>query len=104
VDNASNLSLSGFSLPGKPGFICVEGTVQNCDEFWSRVRQLTWQKISLIEKEILVDASGTESNKELLTAAFSPNDFTELHFDKSAFMKYLNDKGISVVIKRYLGF
>lgn len=30
------LSLSGFSMPGKPGVVCVEGPQSACEEFWSR--------------------------------------------------------------------
>lgn len=30
------LGLSGFSMPGKPGIVCVEGPQSACEEFWSR--------------------------------------------------------------------
>lgn len=30
------LGLSGFSMPGKPGIVCVEGPQPACEEFWSR--------------------------------------------------------------------
>lgn len=33
---ARELSLSGFSMPGKPGVVCVEGPQSACEEFWSR--------------------------------------------------------------------
>lgn len=33
---AKELSLSGFSMPGKPGVVCVEGPLGACEEFWSR--------------------------------------------------------------------
>lgn len=33
---AKELSLSGFSMPGKPGVVCVEGPQSACEEFWSR--------------------------------------------------------------------
>lgn len=33
---AKELSLSGFSMPGKPGGVCVEGPQSACEEFWSR--------------------------------------------------------------------
>lgn len=33
---AKELSLSGFSMPGKPGVVCVEGPQSTCEEFWSR--------------------------------------------------------------------
>lgn len=36
-DWAKELSLTGFLMPGKPGFICVEGYETNCDIWWQRV-------------------------------------------------------------------
>lgn len=47
VKNASDLSLTGFSLPGKPGIICVEGLQENTQEFWRLLRQMKWQKITV---------------------------------------------------------
>lgn len=36
-DWAKELNLTGFLLPGKPGFICVEGLDKNCNIWWQRV-------------------------------------------------------------------
>lgn len=33
---SEELGLSGFSMPGKPGVVCVEGAQESCEEFWSR--------------------------------------------------------------------
>ncbi len=33
---ARELNLSGFSMPGKPGIVCVEGLQSACNEFWAR--------------------------------------------------------------------
>lgn len=33
---AKELQLSGFSMPGKPGVVCVEGRQAACEEFWAR--------------------------------------------------------------------
>uniref|UniRef100_A0A3Q2CQ63 RWD domain containing 2B n=1 Tax=Cyprinodon variegatus TaxID=28743 RepID=A0A3Q2CQ63_CYPVA len=33
---SKELGLSGFSMPGKPGIVCVEGPKSACEEFWSR--------------------------------------------------------------------
>lgn len=51
VKEARNLELSGFSRPGKPGIICVEGTKENTQEFWRTIRAYGWQKISLCKIE-----------------------------------------------------
>ncbi|KAB1283533.1 RWD domain-containing protein 2B [Camelus dromedarius] len=39
---AKELSLSGFSMPGKPGVVCVEGPQSACEEFWSRFAFITF--------------------------------------------------------------
>lgn len=44
---AKELDLSGFSKPGKPGIICIEGAKESAQEFWKVVRQWAWQKITL---------------------------------------------------------
>lgn len=33
---AKELHLTGFSMPGKPGVVCVEGLHAACEEFWAR--------------------------------------------------------------------
>ena len=92
IETADQLELSGFSCPGKPGFICVEGPGEDCDEFWTRVRQLTWQKITVIVRQV-----GIQN-------IFPPSSFQELRCNKSEFIKYLEEKNTSEVIKDYLGF
>jgi hypothetical protein len=34
---AEELCLNGFIMPGKPGFVCVEGMETNCQMWWQRV-------------------------------------------------------------------
>lgn len=44
---AHELNLTGFSKPGKPGIICIEGEKGNTQEFWKCIRQWAWQRITL---------------------------------------------------------
>lgn len=44
---AKELDLTGFSKPGKPGIICVEGVKENTQEFWKIIRQWAWQRITI---------------------------------------------------------
>lgn len=44
---SKELDLSGFSKPGKPGIICVEGAKENTQEFWKIIRQWAWQRITI---------------------------------------------------------
>ena len=45
VEWARELQLSGFSLPGKPGLICVEGAKADVQEYLARVKRLPWQRM-----------------------------------------------------------
>lgn len=44
---SKELDLSGFSKPGKPGIICIEGVKENTQEFWKIIRQWAWQRITI---------------------------------------------------------
>lgn len=47
VKLSKELALTGFSKPGKPGIVCVEGLKSNTQEFWKIVRQWAWQRITI---------------------------------------------------------
>ncbi|KFM60454.1 RWD domain-containing protein 2A, partial [Stegodyphus mimosarum] len=51
VDCGQDLNLTGFSLPGKPGFICIEGRKRDCYEFLQHLKHMSWKKISLVKEE-----------------------------------------------------
>lgn len=38
IDEAKVNSLTGFCLAGKPGIICVEGLVDDCEYWWQTVK------------------------------------------------------------------
>ena len=43
--SAHDLNLSGFSVIGKPGLVCIEGGARQVTEFNQRLRRLPWQKM-----------------------------------------------------------
>lgn len=45
VKKAKDLKLTGFSLPGKPGIICVEGPSDDCNEWWKYIKSMNWQAL-----------------------------------------------------------
>jgi len=51
LDFSAELRLTGFSMCGKPGIICVEGASDDVEEFWRRIRSMQWKKITMKEKE-----------------------------------------------------
>ncbi|KAK6742357.1 hypothetical protein RB195_009930 [Necator americanus] len=49
---AKKLNLTGFSTPGKPAVIVVEGESKACEEFWKDVKSWTWKRISLRHSDV----------------------------------------------------
>ena len=101
---AHELHLNGFSLPGKPGIVCVEGQESDVDEYWTRLRHLTWKKLQMKEKEMLGDMN--ENNNLRF------NQFEELEFlldnhgkgDFGQLYQYLQDRQLEKMFHVYFGF
>ncbi|XP_034024324.1 RWD domain-containing protein 2B [Thalassophryne amazonica] len=107
---SKELGLSGFSMPGKPGIVCVEGPQIACEEFWSRVKVLTWKKIMIRHREdIPLDGQGDEKMESLRKftgfeeAMFDPHGNRGNHMDLGQLYKFLNEKGCCDVFQMYFG-
>lgn len=114
-DWAKQLCLRGFILPGKPGFLCVEGGEKNCQQWWQQVhrsficsnyyshslfpqvRGMNWQKITCRLEE-------RDSEKKFLIfeniAAIRNSEQSGM----KAFLKYLEEHASSHVFKEFFGF
>lgn len=103
VNWANEFHLNGFSLPGKPGIICIEGEESDVDEYWTRLRNLTWKKLQMKEKELLndLDKNPLRFNKfeelNYLLDSHGKGDFGE-------FYEYLQDKHLEKMFNLYFGF
>jgi hypothetical protein len=90
-------------MPGKPGIICVEGEESDVNKYWTRLRNLTWKKLQMKEKESLGDIN--ENNLRF-------NQFQELEFvhdnngkgDFGQFYQYLQDRQLEKMFNLYFGF
>ncbi|XP_058809447.1 RWD domain-containing protein 2A [Phymastichus coffea] len=53
IDLAKESSLTGFSFIGKPGIICLEGMLDDCEYFWQQIKSWHWHRIIIkfIEKD-----------------------------------------------------
>lgn len=74
------------------GFICIEGSRRDCDNWWRQIRVLTWQRISLIDTETL--------QEEGKVPAF---DSFDEHSDRSAVFSLLHNKSCDGILKNFLG-
>merc|ERR1712110_1258949 len=50
---SGQLKLGGFSLSGKPGMICIEGTESACEEFVRQLRSWTWKRMTVRLREFI---------------------------------------------------
>ncbi|XP_047449773.1 RWD domain-containing protein 2B [Mugil cephalus] len=112
---SKELDLSGFSMPGKPGIVCVEGPQSACEEFWSRVKVLTWKKIMIRHREDIPlhcqgeDSSTGDSIDSLRKftgfeeAMFDPHGNRGNHMDLGQLYQFLNEKGCCDIFQIYFG-
>lgn len=106
---AKELSLSGFSMPGKPGVVCVEGPQSACEEFWSRLRKLNWKRILIRHREDTpFDGTNDEMERRRKFSVFeekvfSVNGARGNHMDFGQLYQFLNAKGCGDVFQMFFG-
>ncbi|RXN06095.1 RWD domain-containing 2B [Labeo rohita] len=94
---AKELNLSGFSMPGKPGIVCVEGLQSACNEFWAR-------------EDVPLDNTWTEERTDSLRkftgfheAIFDTHGTRGNHMDLGQLYQFLSDKECSNIFQMYFG-
>ncbi|XP_068126698.1 RWD domain-containing protein 2B [Hyperolius riggenbachi] len=110
---SEELGLSGFSMPGKPGIVCVEGIQESCEEFWSRIRKLTWKRILIRHREdiplscsfsdvsaVIQDYKKFPPLKEM---AFDVHGARGNHMDLGQLYHFLQEKDCADVFPMYFG-
>ncbi|CAL8349080.1 unnamed protein product [Arctogadus glacialis] len=112
---SKELGLSGFSMPGKPGIVCVEGPHGACEEFWSRLKVLTWKKIMIRHREDVTseegrgragDEGGVASLRKFSgfeEASFDPHGNRGNHMDLGLLYQFLSERGCCEVFQMYFG-
>ncbi|XP_060090352.1 RWD domain-containing protein 2B isoform X2 [Heteronotia binoei] len=109
VDWAKELTLSGFSMPGKPGIICVEGPQTMCEEFWGRIRRLSWQRIMIRHREdISLEGTEDEMEKQRKFTRFEEKIFDAHgargnHMDLGQLYRFLVDNRCADIFQMYFG-
>uniref|UniRef100_A0A8B9BHF9 RWD domain containing 2B n=1 Tax=Anser brachyrhynchus TaxID=132585 RepID=A0A8B9BHF9_9AVES len=110
IEWAKELSLSGFCMPGKPGVVCVEGLQSNCEEFWSRVKRLTWKRILIRHREdVSLEGGGhAEIQKQRKFSALEEKCFDAHgprgnHMDLGQLYQFLEKKGCADIFQMYFG-
>ncbi|XP_071949816.1 RWD domain-containing protein 2B-like [Antedon mediterranea] len=108
---AKEFKVTGFSLPGKPGVICLEGDRESCEEYWHRLRRLNWKKISCKHREDVPLENGKIAELRKFTGfeekAFKPHGMEkggrDYHMDLGMLFKFLEEHDCAEVFKILLG-
>ncbi|XP_075972411.1 RWD domain-containing protein 2B [Anticarsia gemmatalis] len=95
VKRARELKLTGFSLPGKPGLVCIEGYHTDCNEWWKDIKSMTWKKIMIRKTETF------QSEEQSTYKKFS--NFEEIATNMSDLAKYMNELGLSQIFNELFG-
>ncbi|EGD82576.1 hypothetical protein PTSG_11979 [Salpingoeca rosetta] len=97
--HAHELDLSGFSVVGKPGLVCIEGVEANVIDYTHRLRRLPWQKMQ-VKVTQTVATSDVESERkfprmhELIVDAHGQRGN---HADMGQVRQYLEEHGLGDV-------
>ena len=109
IDWAEELKLTGFSLPGRPGVVCVEGYSRPVDEYWHRLKKLNWKKIAIKEKDDF-DIGTEDISKYRKFSNFEEKEFDvrcgrgrECHMDLGKFYTFLEERGFGNIFQIYFG-
>lgn len=110
---AKELSLTGFSMPGKPGVVCVEGAHSACEEYWARIKRLTWKRILIRHRE---DTTMDITNDEMTSIIQMFRKFTNFeekiftvrgnrsnHMDFGQLYQFLNERDCGDIFQLYFG-
>ncbi|XP_053989182.1 RWD domain-containing protein 2A [Hylaeus anthracinus] len=98
---AKENSITGFCLAGKPGVICLEGILEDCDYCWQKIKSMNWHRIliRLLEKEenCKDDVQKFQDFQEISFAT------SERHNDMGQLLKYLTEHKSQHVFKELFG-
>ncbi|KAG5875470.1 hypothetical protein JTB14_016237 [Gonioctena quinquepunctata] len=105
LDLANQLHITGFCMPGKPGIICVEGTLSDCSEWWQCIRSMTWKKIFCKVEEEDNEGAGRAFLKfdKFEEAIFQNSGVRFNHMDMGELLKYLECRGVGYIFKDLFG-
>jgi len=99
INWANELELTGFSLPGKPGVVYIEGTLVNVEDYFERLRRLNWKRLSCKVKE-QCEKRVFHHFEELCFDCHGGRDY---HMDMGKFFTFLNENNLGHMFKELFG-
>lgn len=92
---ASDLKLTGFCLPGKPGVVCIEGDSSQTKEFYDALRRWNWKSITCRKRETVKNAGSIEQERKIVSFQelfFDTHGQRSNHMDLGQFREYLRER------------
>ena len=101
-------NLSGFCLPGKPGVVCVEGTVRNTKEFYLILRSWNWKSITCRKREMedIAETKSLNTYRQIegfQELSFDTHGHRSNHMDMGQFRLYLQQHKLEYAFKFLFG-
>ncbi|XP_043261010.1 RWD domain-containing protein 2A [Colletes gigas] len=95
-------SVTGFCLAGKPGIICMEGILEDCDYCWQKIKSMNWHKIliKLLEKEENCNIDNMRKFNDFQEISFPSS---ERHNNMGQLFKYLTEHKLQYAFKELFG-
>jgi len=110
LDLSKEYQLTGFSMPGKPGIICLEGSDRNVTEAWGVIKSWNWKKINIKhhesdDKEEIDDARRFHSFEEIgfIKGSGGGDTTRDYHMDMGEFQKFLDQNNCGYIFKELFG-
>lgn len=102
---SNELELTGFCLPGKPGVVCVEGTVKTTREFYSVLRRWNWKSLACREREVTASADIASLRKleGFGEISFDMHGHRQNHMDMGMFLSHLRAHNLEYMFKKLFG-
>lgn len=101
---ASDLGITGFCMPGKPGIICIEGAKSDCSEWWQTIKSMNWKRIFCkVTEECNENRDTFLRFKTFEEMVFQNNSIKCNHMDMGELHKYLEDHNCAYIFKDLFG-
>ncbi len=107
LDLSSEFQLTGFSMPGKPGVVCLEGCSRNCAEAWAAIKSWNWKKINVKvqeDEEVADDVDRCRRFEGFQEIGFvKSGESRDYHMDMGEFFNFLKNHRSDYMFKELFG-
>lgn len=103
---ASELDVTGFCLPGKPGVVCIEGDSSQTKQFYDILRRWNWKSVTCRKRELVKDVQNVDSERKIAgfnELFFDTHGQRSNHMDLGQFRDYLRTHELEYMFKDLFG-